>query len=344
MSQYGKANFDKPKYENERTPIYKITASGKNIVRELTLRFAPPMKELRDNPKGYRKMHSVHWGYGYTVQKKDGSDVFLPQNFECIREYDANGNITQECPECESTFRVRDEVERLTQKMKADGVPAEQITAALKPKTDWLFKHSKDRKAYWIAKDQSGKWGHCLLPKETSQLLETKLAELQSKGIDALAPENGLWFRIYAVDQKTKNVEVVMEHLSNGTMKYKTDSFTDADDQALEKIAGLTQVTTKISLDQVRALVDSKGNEDIARTIFSKGRPSRNSQPMNSNVAPGFEMAPATPAPAVLVESYVPQTTVEATTTTTPTTPAATTAANANISVEELLSMYNVKV
>jgi len=305
--QYGKSNYEKPKFDNERTPIYKLSGGGKKPVKELILRFAPPVKELRDNPKGYRKMHSVHWGYGFTVQKKDGTSVFLPQNFECVREYDSNGNISQECPECQWIYSVLGETEAEKARLKADGRTDEDIREILKPKTDWLFKHSKDRKVYWLAKNLEGKWGYALFPKQTSELLEVKLAELQSRGIDPLSPENGVWFRIYRVDEKNNNVDVVMENAAGGLLKYKTDTFTQADDDALEKIPGLLQATTKITLDQVRDLVNSKGDENIARLIFNKGRPARNdtaglatNQVVATVQAPVVTTSAATPAVEVV--------------------------------------------
>jgi hypothetical protein len=253
----------------ERPVLYKL---GKNA-KELVLRIAPNLSNDGEEIP-WCKLHTQHFGYGLSIKKKDGTPVFVPQPFKCVKRYNNNSEVTQECPKCVQVYALRDEVKALEAKYANENKSKEEIAALLKSKKDWLFLHSIDKKYWMYAKNQDGKWGFFLMGKTLKVTFDACLNDLEKEGVAPLSSENGVWFRFKRVSEDGKNDTIVVDTITreDRSKVYRTDTMTDADFQQIEKLPLITKAVRVLNLDDVKTLVSSNGDTELATLIFNKGK------------------------------------------------------------------------
>jgi hypothetical protein len=343
---YGKASYGKTqKYEDSRTPIYKLKFGKELKDRTITVRIAPPVKDQESNPHGWYRQINQHYGYGLNIKKKDGTMVFVPQPFKCVRRYGSDGTVVEECAECNEIFRIKAELATKEAELKTQGRTKEVIDSLTKANTDWLKSHNLDKKVYFIAKNNEGIWGYAAITKSLKIVFDEQVNKLVSQGVDPLDPDAGVWFTFTRTqyDGKTDTVAVEEFVQPDGSRRYKMDRMTQNDWEQIEKIASLTAAATSITSEDVRALVQTKG--EAAAAIFSRGKASFSAR-QNPATPPGNTQVPSpavnepTPFDDVLTTPTASTTrepgddTEDEQATAPPTTPA---------NVEEFLKIFNVK-
>jgi len=125
------------------------------------------------------------------------------------------------------------------------------------------------------AKNQDGNWGFLLITKTLKESLDIKLGQWASDGDDPLGEDKGLWLRFTRTDSQGKADSVEKVEVPVPGTKYKeskTDTMTQADWDQIEKLPKLFDAVRIIGADDVRNLVESKGDEEISTLIFSKGQ------------------------------------------------------------------------
>lgn len=272
---YGKASYGKTqKYENTRTPVYKLKFGKDLNDRTITVRIAPPVKDQESNPHGWYRQINQHYGYGLNVKKKDGTMVFVPQPFKCVRRYGSDGSVIEECAECNEIFRIKAELESKKAELKTQGRTDDVIESLTKANTDWLKSHNLDKKVYFIAKNPEGIWGYAAITKTMKITFDEQISILVSQGVDPLDPDAGVWFTFTRLSYDGKADKVSVEEFvqPDGSRRYKMDKMTQNDWEQIEKIASLTAAATSITSEDVRALVQTKG--EAAEAIFSRGKAS----------------------------------------------------------------------
>lgn len=307
--KYGKASYGKnTKYENSRPVTYKLKFDHKDPAnRSLTLRFAPPVKDQQNNPHGWYKQINQHYGYGIEVKKKNGETVFVPQTFKCVRRYGSDGQISEECPECNEILKIKTDTAAKEAALKAAGRSEDEIKSLMKANNDWLKSHNLDRKIYLFAKNQDNVWGYAAITKTCKEALDAKINELVSQGLDPLDPEAGVWFRFTRVtpDGKVDTVDTEKVVSPDGrSFSYKTDTMTQNDWEQIEKLPSLSQYATVISTEDVRTLVDTKG--EAAAAIFARGKPTYTKPTATTEQSPAPVAAPAVVQAPVVTQAAAP--------------------------------------
>ena len=243
-------------------------------------RIVPPIKNQRSTGK-YFKDHTCH--YGYSTKRKN-SDKELPNPFYCVEEGKFVGGewvTLQECPECREIKRYKGEKDSILAQMKDR--PKSEQEAAVDVFEKWLRKHNRDYKMYVNVKMADGKFATYKYPsKEVWKKVKAEIDAYKSRHqpIDAVDASQGLWFRIfrsgkgfnteYKVEVVTEQV-VVEGRVIPGASQPKLAPLTaqDAKDAA-EQCMDLDDVgIRRLSLEQVKRLVESKGDPGVVSVIFS---------------------------------------------------------------------------
>ncbi len=288
MNYFGKVNLDGNKNGSNSTykPFYKIKEGQDNIYR-----IAPPVRSLLE--KGlFATFHKIHFGYGVAV---DGSpDKVRAKPFECIEKVNYKTKLVeQECPECRKIEEQKNMMESLRVKMQGEGRSADAIKNALLPFQKWLQEHNLDSKWYCYAKNMSGEWNVLLLGHKVKQKLEEKMKRLvKEEGIHALDAETGVFFKFtkngLKGSQADTDVEVMLEVITlpdgKSAKVIKSAPLVEEDAAKIDALVDLTQCTTKLTYAQIRSLVDSAGDLNVAAAVFAQGK--REASPTPATTTP----------------------------------------------------------
>jgi hypothetical protein len=295
----GKANYSDKSDSKEKTVFYSL---GHKVPadRRLTLRFAPPIGELAD--KGIWKVFiKDHWGYTLAVVDGQGKKRNIPLKFGCIEKTDRNGNVLQECPECEEIKRQKLARDTKEKALKEAGKDPETIETSLKFVKDWIKAHNLDRKWHMVAKDLSGKWGFAKMSHSCEKLLLGEIQKQIEKGQDPIGLK-GMWFDFERTGNSFNDIKDLpkptMEEDSSGAFRFKFDTLTDSDFEQLEKLMPLNQLSRMLSYEQIEQLVQSGGDEQVVRAVF--GMPVR--EESSSTVSTETTTKAGTSSPEVNVE------------------------------------------
>lgn len=258
---------------SQPTTVYYELKFDKPDRRSLTLRLAPPIKSEKDNGRGWFTYSATHFGYSTTSAGRDGKTYSKMMPFACIQRKNRDGLVTQECPECTAIATKEEELKQLESNLRAAGKKEEVIKAATEQIRQYLKDHNLSRKMKVLAKDESGKWGIFTMGMKMFKALEATLQDLSEKSKDALAPVGGLYIQFSVSGSKWNDLTYTavprMIEGKNGTFSYKTDSFTASDFEQLQKLPELKTLNRVITEDNIRALVNSYGDQNIVRQVFN---------------------------------------------------------------------------
>lgn len=300
--QVGKANYNANR--GEKLTFFRL--GMKDNQRELTLRIAPPIKDLAE--KGmYATYVKQHFGYSMTGR----GDKRFPVTFNCIERKDKMKNVVQNCPECDEINLRKADIEAKTAKLKADGLSEEAIDAQLRVAKAWLKEHNCDKKWNLLAKNESGTWGYLALSHKAFEDFSRELKELAAIGFaDPLGVEEGVWFRFTRSGTTFNDVKdscsAVKIPKGKGQIEIKTDTLTEKDFQQLESLPSLTTLGRRITYEQIARLVQSGGDETVVKSVFEAAQPRQETSSVRTTgpvqtVKTEPETAPApavSPAPA----------------------------------------------
>lgn len=276
-NHYDDDGFGAPVHQQERKAFPEGPKKGENIHRVL-----PPILNQRESGK-YVMSHTCHYGYGL---KREGSDKEFPNPFYCVEEGNwVNGRfvVTQDCPECQAIKFVKTQKEAIAAKMKSEGKSDSEVAQATASHDKWLRKHNRDFKQYVNVKDVSGRFFTAKYPqKEVWKKIKGIIEDWKSRAIpvDPIAANQGFWFRIVRTGEGFKTeytVDIVQEEVVvngqviQGAMQPKRAALTSEDaKKAKETCMDLADVGIKrLTLDQVKRLVASKGDPKVVEAIFA---------------------------------------------------------------------------
>lgn len=299
MSFFSETNYEGQNNKSTFKPFYTIKA-GENVFR-----IAPPCRNL---PSGqfavYRKVH-----FGYGVPDTLNPDKLRMKPFECVQKINYQTKMVEvECAECTKIAQVTKELDDLKEKLKSEGHPEDYIKQATSPQFQWLQAHNLDNKWYCYAKNLAGEWNVLKIGHKVKQSLEDRMKRtLKEDSIKSLDPATGVWFKFNKNGLKGANalttVEVLKEKVDMGNgikaEVIKSAPLTADDEKAISALTDVTTCVPVITPAQIKALVDSGGSPEVARTIFALGTKKEtggtNSQALVANSSTSL----ATPAPVV---------------------------------------------
>lgn len=285
--QFGKPNYNNNGSNNqqsERQVFFKLGHKDPKQ-RTLVVRIAPPIGELSQSGIWARYIKQ-HFGYTIKFTNRSGETKSVPMTFKCIEQTDRNNNVLQPCPECEEIRRQKEELEKKTKRLEAEGKSKEEVKTATHYLKAWLKDHNLDKKWHLVAKNTAGQWGFLTISHSAWKLLKGNpsapglIDNLVAKNIDPLSPDKGVWFRFVRNGTDFNEIrdipEVEKETVTvNGETleRVKFDSFTQADLAALEKLPSLDSLGRTLTFDQIKMLVTSGGDEETVRTVMNMPRP-----------------------------------------------------------------------
>lgn len=273
-------DWGNPVHQDERKSFPEGPKKGENQHRIL-----PPMLSQKESGK-YNVSHTCHYGYGL---KREGSDKEFPNPFYCVEEGTwVNGKfvVTQECPECKLIAFVKGQRDTIATQMKNEGKSKDDIFKATEAHEKWLKKHNRDFKQYVNVMDAAGRFFTAKYPsKEVWKKVKTLIEQYKSARIpiDAVAANQGLWFRIVRTGefrQTEYTVEVVMEdvvvngQVVPGAQQPKKAPLTaEHYKKAKASCMDLADVGIKrLSIADVARLVKSKGDPQVVAAIFASSQ------------------------------------------------------------------------
>lgn len=252
----GKANID----GFQRRKTFKLEQKKNNEYRIL-----PPLGKLAS--KGTWDVGvAVHWGY------KNSAGKMRP--FQCVEKIEWGANkekiIVQECPRCKLTNKAQLLYNKKDAELKDQGVGDEIRKAKLQHIAAYLQQFNRGFRHYANAMNAAGEIGRLDYSARHRKLLVASLKDLQSKGIDALSPEQGVYFNFTYDGKDGHKVDVVTVSNSNGTFSLKTGPLTPAIIERLgNETFDLTDLFAVITVAQVQALVDNEKDAGLPRLVDS---------------------------------------------------------------------------
>lgn len=310
----GKSNYN----ANNSAKLVFYRLGMKDNQRELTLRIAPPIKDLAE--KGYIAVY-VKQHFGYSIAGKDNKRI--PVTFNCIERRGKDKKIVQECPECNEIAARKADLEAKEARYKADGTAAEVVEAALRPAKAWLKEHNLDKKWNLNAKNEAGVWGylaigHKCYDKELLPLLKKLQTSMSIE--DPTGVEEGVWLKFTRLGDKFNDiadkVEVVQVSLGKGQTQIKTDTLNEKDFSALEAMPSLTTLGRRLTYEQIATLVESGGDEEVVKAVFNSSSPrsekGETSPVSTSGPTTQVSTAPVAPAPTAATPTSVPPSDLQA--------------------------------
>jgi hypothetical protein len=311
MSQTG---WGKPKYGGEQ--FQKTGKPGKGPGNNF-IRILPPMFSLAEAGK-WAVYRTTHWGYSGAHPSDPTKTVVRP--FLCIEE--SNGRtkmVTQVCPECDNYREKLAARDAKAAELKAAGMDDETIKSTLKSRNDWLQAHGPERKWYLNVKYKDGTFGdYKINHKIHKKGIDAKIAELEAKyKIDALDPEQGVWFNIKrigngfdppdVIEIGTKSVTIeggqVAEVIEKAPLSQEDWDKASRTCRDLSTLGG-----TVLNFDQIKQLVKCSGAPEEVDAIFggklggsspSKAAPAQQTAPVHQE----DDDEPVNEAPAALAKT-----------------------------------------
>lgn len=275
---YGKAKYGSDqKFQKTGKPG---KGPGNNFIRIM-----PPMHSLADEGK-WAVYYTTHWGYA-GISKSDPTKTTV-RPFRCIEDKDRrSGMIRQVCPECEN-FREREkEATAFEAKLKAQGLNDKQVKdhPEMKALSDWLQSHSPERKWYINVMYKDRSFGDYKINHKTHKKgIDSKIAELlDNQQIDALDPDQGVWFNIKRLGDGFTVPDVIEVEMTPGERKGSLDIglaplTPEEQDKGLKDCRDLATLGgTLLSEEQIYALTVSDGSPEAVDKIFGE-RPAQRTQ------------------------------------------------------------------
>lgn len=306
--------FGKPKYGNSGSTFTKAIRLKEGTV--VKVRILPPMKSLAEEGR-WAAYHGRHYGYLGVNVNNPSKPLF--KTFRCVERMDFKTKmITQECPECTLIAARKDDKAAQEVELKKQGYDADQIKEAVAPLAGWLKEHNVDRKWHLNVKDSEGVFTTLELTGKTKKKLDAKImALLTEEGIDAIDPEQGVWFTFKrtgtfldiddAVDVEYESVRDPATNRISRTVKLAP--LTEADATEALKLKDLSTLVDVITFDQIKELTQCNGDPEEVDAIFANGKVAkREATPAPTavrtpNLAARFAGTPA-PAPAPEADPY----------------------------------------
>jgi hypothetical protein len=312
MSNPTNDDWGNPVHTQERKAFPEGPKKGENVHRIL-----PPLLNQKESGK-YVISHTCHYGYGL---KREGSDKEFPNPFYCVEEGQwVNGKfvVTQECPECKLIAFVKGQRDAIVAKMKDAQESKDAIAKATESHEKWLRKHNRDFKQYVNVMDISGRFFTAKYPgKEVWKKVKAFIEEYKGRSIpiDAVAANQGLWFRIvrsgdgfkteYSVNVVTEDVVVNGQVVPGAQQPKKAPLTREHYEKAKASCMDLADVGIKrLSIADVERLARSKGDPAIIEAVFAssqKAEPKKTTAPVEeSPIAeePERDVPDASPAAA----------------------------------------------
>lgn len=298
------SGFGKPKYGGS-TYVKDIKPKpGEPVI----FRILPPLKS--GAPEGlwavYQKVH-----YGYQGVNKSNPSKPVARPFKCIEERDNTSKMTiVACPECDRIEENKAKLKEKEEKLAKEGMTTEQIEEMTMSLRGWLESHNCDRKWAINVKVPSGEMPVLLLSHKTKKKLDARIAQVLSEdGIDALDPDQGVWFRVTRTGRGIETddtIDVEYESVKDPATGKISRTIKDAPltqaeaDKALKDCSDLPVRIRSITADQISMLVN--GNEDPVEVDEVLGLATREASPSGRTAS-----SPARPPPPAPVQPKAPQ-------------------------------------
>lgn len=296
MSFFGKTNFDNETTNRVFKPYYSIKDVGENVYR-----IAPSCRSLVEsgNYAAFLRNH-----FGYKIQDSYNPDKTRAKPFSCIEKINfKTKELLQACPECDWIAEELSSMESEKERLEKEGKSNEYVKQALAPKMAWLKEHNLDKKWYCYAKNRAGEWNILKIGHKVKLALDEIMKRLYKiDGVNALDPASGVWFSFTKNGMKgsaaVTNIEVLKEKTTINGQKVEilvNAPLTEDDVKAIEVLPDIMNLTPKISYDQVKALVASKGDTAAVTSVFSLGQKATTATP----AIPVTPPRPAVTAPEI---------------------------------------------
>ena len=253
----GKANID----GFQRKKSFKLEAKKANEYRIL-----PPLGKLAAKGQWDNGV-AVHWGYSTSGGKM--------RPFQCVEVIKWGPNKTKEivveCPRCKKTAAADLVYKQNDAKLKAAGVPDETRLFKLKPLHEYIQRFNRSFRYFANAMNGSGEIGRLDYSARHRKLLVSLLKELEKQGLDAFAPETGVFFNFFYEGQDGHKVDVVrVPGNQPGTFTLKMGPLTPAIISRLgNESHDLTDLFPVITPAQVQALVENENSPDLGKLVDS---------------------------------------------------------------------------
>ena len=248
----------------------------------VTLRVLGPMLSYRTGKK-WAFYCAQHWGYEGNNKYKPGQTRKRP--FACIQEKDFNTKeITVHCPQCDRNATLKQNLNLKRAELESSGASRDKIREILEPMVAEQKRYSTDRKMYLNCMSPEGEFGTLAIPLGVfNDCLKPAINKLSSeKGINALDPAKGVWFKFIRrgtnVTNMTDSVEVVMETtLVNGEAFERIKTAPLSLEQQKAAVATCPDIGKEgalspiLSLEQISLLLNCSGDPDEVDRIWSLG-------------------------------------------------------------------------
>lgn len=292
------AGFGKPKYGGNSFAKTVKPKEGAPIIA----RILPPMKSLAESGE-WAVYHGIHYGYKGVNPKDPNKPLF--RTFACIEERDFKTKmITQDCPECDLIAQYEEELKTIKANAERDQLNEEDTKELTSSHTSWLKEHNCDRKWHMNVKLKSGEFAVLTLSHKTKKnILEPLIAKLLSEeGIDALDPEQGVWFVITRTGKQlaaTDAIEVEQEAVKENGRVIKTTKLaplTEAEaEKALKECPDLAFNVTILTHQQIKSLTECSGEPESVDAIFALGSKRESSARPNNDTKTTSSQRPSAP-------------------------------------------------
>ncbi len=266
---YGKAKYGSDqKFQKTGKPG---KGPGNNFIRVM-----PPMHSLADEGK-WAVYRTTHWGYAGVHPSDPAKTVVRP--FLCIEDKDRrSGMVRQACGECDN-FRAKEaEANAYEAELKKKGLDTKAIKddPDMKAFNDWLSAHSPERKWYINVKYKDGTFGDYKINHKTHKKgIDAKIAELlDNQQIDALDPEQGVWFNIKRLGDGFTVPDVVEVEMTPGEKKGSLEIALapltpEEQERGLKECRDLATLGGSVlTEEQIYALVQCDGTPEAVDKIF----------------------------------------------------------------------------
>lgn len=279
----------------------------------IVFRILPPIhKQAKLGNGKWCKYKGQHFGYKVPSARDRNESFSMP--FLCVEEKNfQTGMINRRCGECENIERTKATLEQRASECKAKGMSEKDTEELLSPLSGWLREHNCDRKWHIHVKLLEGEFGTLLLNhRDEKKLLDMKIDQLKKDtGIDAIAYDQGVWFKATASGAKLQrkvDIEVVRETERHPTMGMvqviKPAPLTEEDfENASRVLQDLDDTVRVLSSEQIDLLVSCSGDPEEIEKIMgisqtatpSEASPAQAPKPV-TRTAPVSQ--PVTPPPA----------------------------------------------
>ena len=274
--------FGKPK----NTTTFKATPKSIQEGKPLCVRILPPILSC-ENEGIWSLPYAQHFGFSIKNPANPSKDIYY--TFHCLEQVkwiDNKKVVVKPCAECEKIKEISNTIDCRKADLLKEGKTEEEINEILRPLMNWTKAHNRDFKHYVNVKDASGEYYTLRLTNELKKKVDAinkKLAE-GKRPIDAIDAEQGVYFIFSRTGKGMFNtkydVEVAKEEFEqNGEVfeRIKLAPLTDADcDRAEQSCCDLRDVGIRtLTAEKIQMLVDSKGNEETIKAVFSSSEKTR---------------------------------------------------------------------